>query len=84
MDTPTPGKTGLYGMIGNVWEWTASTHRPYPFSDDGRNDPSGDDGRVIRGGSHADPIAELSCTRREVRAPDTQSAMIGFRIVRSL
>jgi len=85
VDTPTPSKTGLYGMIGNVWEWTSSAYRAYPIVDgDGRDDTAGDETRVIRGGSHAQPIAELSCTRREARSPDTCSPLIGFRIVRGL
>jgi formylglycine-generating enzyme required for sulfatase activity len=85
VDTPTPGKTGLYGMIGNVWEWTSSAYRAYPIvAGDGRDDATGDEPRVIRGGSHTQSIAELSCTRREAKDPDTRSPVIGFRIVRGL
>jgi len=85
VDTPKPAKNGLYGMIGNVWEWTSSLYRPYPITpDDDRDDPIVDEPRVIRGGSIADSLDSLSCAKREHRAPDTASELIGFRIVRAL
>ena len=85
VDTPKPTKNGLYGMIGNVWEWTSSLYLPYPIGpDDGRDDPSNEGPRVIRGGCIYDPIETLSCGRREQRSPETGDELIGFRIVRDL
>jgi len=85
IDTPRPSKCGLYGMLGNVWEWTSSAHRPYPIlPEDGRDDPSLMEPRVIRGGSFEDALETLSCGRRESRAMDSHSNHLSFRIVRSL
>jgi formylglycine-generating enzyme required for sulfatase activity len=85
VDTPTPSKCGLYGMIGNVWEWTSSAYRPYPIKlGDGRDALDLDEPRVIRGGSFEDALETLSNQRRESRPPTTRANNLGFRIVRSL
>jgi len=46
---------GLHDMHGNVWEWTRSEYRSYPYrADDGRNDITIIGKKVVRGGSWYD------------------------------
>ncbi len=43
---------GCLDMIGNVWEWTQSKWKGYPYrADDGREELGGNDSRVLRGGA---------------------------------
>lgn len=71
---------GLADMLGNVWEWTSTQFRPYPYrADDGREDPSGDPSRVTRGGSFIDSPQLLRAARRHSETPSQPSIDVGFR-----
>ena len=41
---------GALDMAGNVWEWVSSKYKSYPYNaNDGREDLTGNDPRVLRG-----------------------------------
>jgi len=43
---------GVYGMSGNVWEWTSSLSGFYPYNAaDGRENPDASGKRIVRGGA---------------------------------
>ena len=68
-----PSAIGLYDMIGNVWEWTAT---PYQTGE-----------QTIKGGSYL--CADNFCLRyrpaaRQPQEADFSSSHIGFRIVRDV
>jgi formylglycine-generating enzyme required for sulfatase activity len=77
--------TGLYDMLGLVWEWTSSVYRSYPVIAGDRRDDLGAPGeRVVRGGSYCTSREDLGCGVRRALAPSSRLADVGFRIVRSL
>jgi formylglycine-generating enzyme required for sulfatase activity len=89
---PTPvgmypgGKTpsGLLDLAGNVWEWTRSLYRPYPYrADDGREDSGADGARVLRGGSWLRDQWRARCAFRDRLIPDFFDDYVGFRLVAS-
>ncbi len=77
-----PNAWGLHDMHGNVWEWTRSVYRPYPYDEkDGRNEPDADGERVVRGGSWRDrPMRARSAMRLPYR-PYQGVYNVGFRVV---
>jgi formylglycine-generating enzyme required for sulfatase activity len=81
----TPEEEGrVNDLSGNVWEWTRSHFRPYPYaSDDGREDlTAGDDvHRVVRGGSFRDLVIHARAAARYGYYPSSRNDFIGFRVV---
>ena len=74
---------GCRQMIGNIWEWTASTFAPYPgFSPDPYRDYSAPwfgTHKVLRGGSWATPARLVWNTWRNFYTPDRNDIFAGFR-----
>ncbi|MBU0966857.1 MAG: SUMF1/EgtB/PvdO family nonheme iron enzyme [Proteobacteria bacterium] len=73
-------------MAGNVWEWTRSLYKAYPYNvDDGREklDVSSSVHWVVRGGSFANFGKDVRCAGRWWNLPVYRSGYIGFRVVAS-
>lgn len=79
----SPNGFGLYDMAGNVWEWTGSLYRHYPYDlDDGRENLEEYGARVLRGGSWFNSMYLQRVSFRNKGYPDTISYLIGFRCAR--
>jgi formylglycine-generating enzyme required for sulfatase activity len=80
-----PGNVSPYGALdlaGNVGEWTSSLYRPYPYrADDGREDPTTEGVRVVRGGAYNLTRWNARCACRLRYAPDRRGSHDGFRVV---
>jgi formylglycine-generating enzyme required for sulfatase activity/cytochrome c553 len=77
-----PNPWGLHDLHGNVWEWTRSEVRPYPYADDdGRNRPDGDAPRVVRGGSWRDRPQRATASYRLAYRPYQPAVNVGFRVI---
>jgi formylglycine-generating enzyme required for sulfatase activity len=78
-----PNRFGLYDMVGNVWEWTSSLYKPYPYRpDDGRENPSSKEARAVRGGAFVNHPRQLRVSNRRYDPPITSDSTIGFRCAR--
>ncbi|MDD4358520.1 MAG: SUMF1/EgtB/PvdO family nonheme iron enzyme [Candidatus Pacebacteria bacterium] len=84
-DTPANGY-GLYGMSGNVWQWTNDWYDQNYYSNSSENNLQGaQSGRtkVIRGGSWGNISPEyLRVSKRSAMAPSNYNYDVGFRCVR--
>jgi formylglycine-generating enzyme required for sulfatase activity len=73
---------GCLDMAGNVWEWTHTLDRAYPYrAGDGREDPAAAGRRIARGGCYANPHGYARCACRFRMAPTVRNAFLGFRVV---
>ena len=76
---------GCADMAGNVWEWTSSLKKGYPYRfDDGRESLDASGSRVLRGGSWDYFTRFARCAARGWDYPDYFNDLIGFRVVVSL
>lgn len=76
---------GIADMAGNVWEWTSSVLKPYPYDfKDGRESGDAKSRYVIRGGSWYYSHKLARTTVREGVVSTFTSPALGFRLGRSL
>jgi hypothetical protein len=72
---------GAQDMAGNVWEWTSSLSKPYPYdASDGREDGNNTGQRIVRGGSWRSTHEDLRSSRRLAKQPNSCDETIGFRL----
>ena len=73
---------GALDMAGNVWEWTSSLYRPYPYdAHDGRENPESSESRTLRGGSFYHFDFYVRCAVRDFGKPVDGDNLTGFRVV---
>jgi iron(II)-dependent oxidoreductase len=80
---------GVQGMIGDVWEWTASDFRPYPGYEtfpypEYSEVFFGDEYKVLRGGSWASRTGAVRTTFRNWDYPIRRQIFAGFRCARDV
>ena len=72
---------GCTDMTGNVWEWTSSLYKDYPYEpDDGREDTSSSGIRVLHGGSFYYGAGYARAALRRTGRPDSHYWNYGFRV----
>jgi gamma-glutamyl hercynylcysteine S-oxide synthase len=76
---------GALDMAGNVWQWTSSQYRPYPYrATDGRERPVLNKTNVLRGCSLSCGPDLLLSAYRGYNSPDAKFDTIGVRYVSPL
>ncbi len=69
-------------MAGNVWEWTHSEYKAYPYNaKDGRENEAKSVARVLRGGSFNNKAARALCVSARGSHPTSDTSDVGFRVV---
>lgn len=73
---------GVMEMNSNVWEWTRSIWKEYPYQpNDGREDLKSGANRVLRGGAMYEDGIYQGCMYREGGNPGYWYFYVGFRVV---
>ena len=79
---------GIEDLSGNVWEWTRSIFKDYPYPEQGEKRQQRDDlkaggQRVLRGGAFDLNQSSVRCAYRGYVVPGNRRDSFGFRIVLS-
>jgi formylglycine-generating enzyme required for sulfatase activity len=76
---------GVLDMVGNVWEWTSTIFKPYPYvATDGREEAESSGPRVLRGCSWGDAARNARVAYRTYFDMSVVIAYDGFRLARSI
>ncbi len=78
---------GILDLAGNVWEWTRSVYRPYPYDPgDGREDAAdpAQECFTLRGGGWCDLSITLRASYSDFNSPDYHDFTVGVRLARHL
>jgi toxoflavin biosynthesis protein ToxD len=78
-----PNALGLHDLAGNLWEWTRSRYKPYPYRPDQprENLALDSENRVLRGGCSFSNRHSARCALRYLFHPRSRSFDFGFRVV---
>ena len=74
------GELQLEDVNGNVWEWTLSLYRPYPYQAEAAEGLEDDGRRVLRGGSWYYDHRYARCSCRYGHVPSDFNGSAGFRL----
>ena len=76
----TANSNGLYDMMGNAYEWTLDGYGPAKGT--GKNGPSAEKNKVVRGGSWNSPGHFLRTSDRVEKDPELRYNDVGFRCIK--
>ncbi|MCK6539121.1 MAG: SUMF1/EgtB/PvdO family nonheme iron enzyme, partial [Anaerolineales bacterium] len=73
----------IQDMSGNVWEWTRSEYKEYPFDPQAKLEKIDNKNilRVVRGGAFNDNVRLVRCAVRLRYSPEDRYNNQGFRVV---
>jgi formylglycine-generating enzyme required for sulfatase activity len=73
---------GVSDLAGNVWEWTRSVYRKYPYTEHyGQDKQNATDLLVLKGGSYFNLARNARCAFRNRVPAENRSDNLGFRLV---
>jgi len=73
----TESPYGVMGMVGLIWQWTASPYAPYPYDPEARGEK-----RVLRGGAFSNGRNIVRCANRYDEPPNVALNTFGLRCVK--
>jgi formylglycine-generating enzyme required for sulfatase activity len=86
-----PNDYGLFGMLGNTWQWCDTVYEDYAVADGAtvlddsgtKTDVRDKVSRVVRGGSFIRPASVVRCASRDDLVPTSRYNGLGFRAART-